>query len=89
MVLVVAFTYGVQVGYAGDLVLGVPCFQTPIGGLAEVDGDRLYLRGEILAPDGRAAFQGHREGDIADGAAMGEDLARDLLGQAGPDIFTA
>ena len=61
--------------------------QTPIAGLAELDGDELFLRGEILATDGSAAYFGERRGPVSDGAAMGRDLARDLLQQAGPGFF--
>lgn len=62
---------------------------TPIGGLAVLDGDQIWLRGEILKPDGSQVFTGERRGAIADGAAMGRDLAGELLGQAGPDFFAA
>jgi len=61
--------------------------QTPIAGLAEVAGDRLTLRGEILRPDGSDVISGTREGMIADGPAMGEDLAAELLGRGGPDFM--
>lgn len=61
--------------------------QTPIAALAELDGDRMVFRGEILRPDGSAAYAGQRDGIAADGAAMGIDLAEDLLAQAGPGFF--
>lgn len=61
--------------------------QTPIAGLAEIVGDELRLRGEILLPDGSAAFAGSRQGSIGDGAAIGRDLARELLDRAGPGFF--
>ncbi|KEO55993.1 hydroxymethylbilane synthase [Thioclava pacifica] len=61
--------------------------ETPIAGLALIEGDRLWLRGEILRPDGSEAISGERWGDIDDGAAMGEHLARDLLSQAGEGFF--
>ncbi|WP_375279939.1 hydroxymethylbilane synthase [Pseudooctadecabacter sp.] len=63
--------------------------ETPIGGLALLDGDQLWLRGEILSPDGQMVFTGERRGAIAEGAAMGRDLAQELLGKAGPDFFKA
>nr|WP_252733947.1 hydroxymethylbilane synthase [Paracoccus marinaquae] len=62
--------------------------QTPIGGLAELAGDRLILRGEILLPDGSVSISGQREGEIAAAAAMGQDLAEELLTRAGPGFFT-
>ena len=63
--------------------------ETPIGGLALLDGDQLWLRGEILSPDGQIVFTGERRGAIKEGAAMGRDLAQELLGKAGPDFFKA
>lgn len=61
--------------------------ETPIAGLAELDGDRLHLRGEVLRPDGSQAIAGHRDGAIADGPAMGKDLAEELLSRAGTGFF--
>jgi hydroxymethylbilane synthase len=61
--------------------------ETPIAGLAVIDGGTLWLRGEILAPDGARSLRGERRGPLADAAAMGQDLARDLLAQAGPGFF--
>ncbi len=61
--------------------------QTPIAGLAELDGDRLVLRGEILRPDGSEAVAARREGLAMDGEAMGRDLAEELLGRAGPGFL--
>lgn len=61
--------------------------ETPIAGLAELDGDRLRLRGEILLPDGSVSITGAREGLATDGPAMGRDLAEELLGRAPPAFF--
>ena len=61
--------------------------QTPIAGYAELQGSRLTLRGEILRPDGSHALSGEREGEIADGPAMGRDLAEELLARAGQGFF--
>ncbi len=61
--------------------------QTPIAGLAELEGDRLRLRGEILRPDGSAVIAGERIGPAGDGAAMGDDLAAELRGRAPADFF--
>lgn len=63
--------------------------ETPIAGLALIEGDQIWLRGEILKPDGSQVFTGERRGPIEEGAEMGKDLAADLLGQAGPDFFEA
>ncbi|MBN8632513.1 MAG: hydroxymethylbilane synthase [Rhodobacterales bacterium] len=61
--------------------------QTPIAGLAVVEGDEVWLRGEILRPDGSASVTGERRGPVAEGAAMGRALAEELLGRAGPGFF--
>ena len=62
--------------------------ETPIAGLAVIDGDRMHLRGEILRPDGSESINGARHGLVSDAAAMGRDLAEELLGQAPADFFS-
>ncbi|WP_377508786.1 hydroxymethylbilane synthase [Octadecabacter sp. R77987] len=62
--------------------------ETPIGALAELDGDRLRLRGEILRPDGTEVYSDSAEGTIAEGPDMGRAMAARLLAQAGPDFFS-
>lgn len=61
--------------------------QTPIAGLAVHDGDRLWLRGEILRPDGSEAIRDERRCSIADAAEAGQDLARSLLARAPSGFF--
>ncbi len=61
--------------------------ETPIAGLAILNGDELWLRGEILRPDGSQVIAGDIRGPIADGAALGQALAEELLAQAGPNFF--
>lgn len=61
--------------------------QTPIAGLAELDGGSLRLRGEILRTDGSEAVGGVREGSAEYGAEMGRDLAAELLERAGPGFL--
>ena len=61
--------------------------ETPIGGLAELDGGSLRLRGEILRTDGTQVFADDMAGAIEDGAEMGRAMAAKLLAQAGPDFF--
>lgn len=63
--------------------------QTPIAGLAELADGRIMLRGEILRPDGSDVVSGSRDGLIADGAKLGDDLARELLSRAGPGFMSA
>ncbi len=61
--------------------------ETPIAGLAVLQGDALWLRGELLRPDGSASVTGETRGPAAEGPALGKALARDLLGRAGPGFF--
>ncbi|MEO0822881.1 MAG: hydroxymethylbilane synthase [Pseudomonadota bacterium] len=61
--------------------------RTPIGGLALLEGDMLWLRGEIIRPDGSVRHATERRGPIGDGAAMGADAAAELRQRGGPDFF--
>lgn len=61
--------------------------ETPIAGLALLQDGALWLRGEILRPDGSASVTGELRGPVQEGAALGEALADDLLGRAGPGFF--
>ncbi len=61
--------------------------ETPIGGLAELDGGNLRLRGEILRTDGTAVFSDDATGPIEDGVEIGHAMAAKLLAQAGPGFF--
>lgn len=61
--------------------------ETPIAGLAQLDGDDLWLRGEILRPDGSRVISGDRRGKAADGPALGRALADDLIARAGTGFF--
>jgi hydroxymethylbilane synthase len=61
--------------------------QTPIAGLAELDGDRLRLAGEILRPDGRRVLSAAIEGPAEEGERIGRELAGRLLAEAGPGFF--
>ncbi|HEY9037336.1 MAG TPA: hydroxymethylbilane synthase [Roseovarius sp.] len=61
--------------------------ETPIAGLAELDGGTLHLRGEVLRPDGSQTIKDARSAPIADGAELGRAMARDMLKEAGPGFF--
>ncbi|MFM9848295.1 MAG: hydroxymethylbilane synthase [Hyphomicrobiaceae bacterium] len=63
--------------------------RTPIAGLAVLSNGRLRLSGEILTPDGTQSHASSREGLPQEAVRMGEDLAAELLGRAGPDFFRA
>ena len=61
--------------------------ETPIAGLAEIDGGTLRLRGEILRTDGSEALADEISGAVEDGPDMGRALAQKLLSRAGPNFF--
>ena len=61
--------------------------QTPIAGLAVLDGSSLTLRGEILRPDGSEAVSGDRTGPAQDAEKLGQDLAEELLSRSGGSFF--
>jgi len=61
--------------------------ETPIAGLAELDGGTLRLRGEILRPDGSEVLTDDRSAPIEDGAKLGAEMAADMRRRAGPDFF--
>ncbi|OZA18172.1 MAG: hydroxymethylbilane synthase [Rhodobacterales bacterium 17-64-5] len=61
--------------------------ETPIAGLAVLEGSDLWLRGELLRPDGARVVTGALRGPVGDAATIGTALAADLLGQAGPGFF--
>lgn len=60
---------------------------TPIAGLAVLEGGALWLRGQILRPDGSRVISGDLRGPAGDGAALGAALADDLLARAGKGFF--
>lgn len=53
--------------------------QSPIAGLAEIEGTELRLRGVIGSPDGRELYRGSNAGPIAAAASLGAQLAERLL----------
>jgi hydroxymethylbilane synthase len=61
--------------------------ETPIAGLAELDGGTLRLRGEVLRPDGSESLAEDKSCAIEDGAELGREMAASLLAKAGPGFF--
>ena len=61
--------------------------QTPIAGLATLDGGTLILKGQILRTDGSDQVSGEISGPAADGPALGQELAAALLEKSGGDFF--
>lgn len=61
--------------------------ETPIAGLARLDGGRIRLEGEILRTDGSDALADGGDAPIEDAAELGVTLARGLLLRAGDGFF--
>tara|TARA_R110002167_G_scaffold366382_1_gene595632 strand:+ start:18910 stop:19845 length:936 start_codon:yes stop_codon:yes gene_type:complete len=61
--------------------------ETPIGGLADLAGGTLRLRGEILRTDGSEVLRDDATAPIADGAELGREMAAKLLKIAGPGFL--
>jgi len=61
--------------------------QVPIGSFALLEGDQLWLRGLVGAPDGSVMVRGERRGPRAEAEAMGISLADELLGKGARDIL--
>jgi hydroxymethylbilane synthase len=61
--------------------------QTPIGGLAVIEGDQIWLRGEIIRPDGSEVLTDEGRAALADGPDLGRAMAARLLRRAGPGYF--
>jgi hydroxymethylbilane synthase len=58
---------------------------SPVAALACEEGDRVTIRGELLAEDGSDHVAGERSGAVGD-FGVAEALAADLLARAAPDI---
>lgn len=61
--------------------------ETPIAGLAVLDGGNLHLRGEVLRPDGSEAVDDALTCVIEDGVEAGREMAGTLLARAGEGFF--
>jgi hydroxymethylbilane synthase len=66
--------------------LGGGC-QVPVGSLAHVRGDRLHLDGMVADINGVRLLRGQREGLVTEAEAIGEGLARELIGQGAAAIL--
>ncbi len=61
--------------------------ETPIAGLADITGDTLRLRGELLRPDGSEVLNAEISGPVTQASELGNTLAAQLREKAGPDFF--
>ncbi len=61
--------------------------QVPIGGFAELDGDRLLMRAFVASADGQQMIEGQIEGPTVNAEQLGIELAEDLLSRGAGDIL--
>lgn len=66
--------------------LGGGCY-VPIGAYAEVKGERLVVTGVVVSHDGSRAVRDSVEGDVADGAALGQALGQRLQEQGAQSLL--
>lgn len=59
----------------------------PVGALGVVEGDRLTLTALVISPDGRESLRGELTGAASDAAALGQELAADLLGRGAAKLL--
>jgi hydroxymethylbilane synthase len=63
--------------------------QVPIAGYAELEHERLYLRGLVGFPDGSKVLRAEIRGSASEAEALGTALADELLGQGAGRILQA
>ena len=61
--------------------------ETPIAGLAELNGSTLRLRGEVLRPDGSEAINDDQSCPIEDAKKLGTEMARKILNNTPNNFF--
>jgi hydroxymethylbilane synthase len=60
---------------------------TPIGALAEMEGDEIYFRGNLLDPSGEKKFSIEKKVSVELAAALGISAAHELLGLGGKELI--
>jgi hydroxymethylbilane synthase len=61
--------------------------QVPIAGYAELEGNKLWLRGLVASPDGQQVVRGDIHGPVEEAESLGRALAEDLLGRGADRIL--
>ena len=61
--------------------------ETPIAGLAELNGSTLRLRGEVLRPDGSEAINDDQSCPIEDAEKLGTEMANKILNATPSNFF--
>lgn len=63
--------------------------QVPIGGFAQIEGEKLFMRGLVGSPDGSLIYRSERNSPIAQAKEIGVAIAEDLLAQGADKILQA
>lgn len=63
--------------------------QVPIAGFAEIQGDQLFMRGLVGAPDGSVLYRAEKQGTFDQAEAIGVAIAEDLLAQGADEVLQA
>ena len=71
-----------------SLLLGLDgSCQTPIAGLAELNGQQMRLRGEVIRPDGSEVLQDEITCPVSEGVEMATLMAKRFRNQMGENFF--
>lgn len=62
---------------------------TPISALAEIKGDTVIFRGNILSPDGKQKIETERTASLDVSSSLGADAAKEMLMQGAREILNA
>ncbi len=79
-----AFCVKVERDFLSTLLGGC---STPIGALAEIEGDEIFFRGNLLHPSGEKKFSIEKRISVEIGAALGISAAHELLGHGGKELI--
>ncbi|TAK63568.1 MAG: hydroxymethylbilane synthase [Methylobacter sp.] len=63
--------------------------QVPIAGFAQLQGERLFMRGLVGSPDGSLIYRSERTDSLDKAEAIGKTIAEDLLAQGADKILQA
>ncbi len=61
--------------------------RTPIGGLAQLDGDGLWLRAEVALLDGSEVYRAEARGQATEAVPLGANLGAELRARAPASLF--
>ena len=64
-------------------------YQVPIAGFAQIQGQKIFMRGLVGNPDGSVLYRAERTGDIEQSEELGRAIAEDLLALGADKILHA